>query len=168
MCKRLEDGPYKMPPMVPLLKTRVSAVTLFCRTGLYYLGPLHTKDFGILKKIWICLFTCFVTRSLYLGIVSDLTTTSFLFCLQRYIATIGMSSEMVNENAMLFKVADKTLRPIWKNVITSEEEQSVFSNKGIKWSFIVTITMDGWVLRTTCWSFETVIKGNCGKKIIYW
>ena len=74
---------------------------------------------------------------------------------------------MVNENAMQFKVADKTLHPIWKNVITSEEEQSFFSNKGIKWSFIVTITMDGWFLRTTCWSFETVIKGNCGK-IIYW
>ena len=79
VCKRLEGGPYKMPLMAPLPKARVSEATPFSRTGLDYLGPLHTRDNGVVRKIWICLFTCFVTRAIHLEIVSDMTTTAFLF-----------------------------------------------------------------------------------------
>ena len=140
LCKRLEGGPYKMPPMAPLTKTRVSEAIPFSRTGLDYLGPLHTKDNGVVKKIWICLFTCFVTRTIHLEIVSDMTTTAFLFCLRRFIATRGMPSEIVSDNAMQFKLADKTLQLIWKNIVTSEEIQSYFSCEGIKWSFIIELS----------------------------
>ena len=67
--KPLEDGPYKMPLMAHLPKTPVSEATPFSRTGLDYLGPLHTKDNGVVRKIWICLFTCLVTRAIHLEIV---------------------------------------------------------------------------------------------------
>ena len=140
VCKRLEGGPYKMPLMAPLPKARVSEATPFSRTGLDYLGPLHTRDNGVVRKIWICLFTCFVTRAIHLEIVSDMTTTAFLFCLRRFIATRGTPSEIVSDNAMQFKLADKTLHLIWKNIMTSEEIQSYFSGGGIKWSFIVELS----------------------------
>ena len=120
VCKRLEGGPYKMPLMAPLPNARVSEATPFSRTGLDYLGPLHTRDNGVVRKIWICLFTCFVTRAIHLEIVSDMTTTAFLFCLRRFIATRGTPSEIVSDNAMQFKLADKTLHLIWKNIMTSE------------------------------------------------
>ena len=62
-----------------------------------------------------------------------MTTTTFLFCLRRFIVTRGMPSEIVSDNAMQFKLADKTLHLIWKNIMTSEEIQSYFSGGGIKW-----------------------------------
>ena len=41
---------------------------------------------------------------------------------------------------MQFKLADKTLHLIWKDIMTSEEIQSYFSGGGIKWSFIVELS----------------------------
>ena len=41
---------------------------------------------------------------------------------------------------MQFKIADKTLHLIWKNIMTSEVIQSYFSGGGIKWSFIVELS----------------------------
>ena len=43
VCKQLEGGPYRMPMMAPLPKTRVSETIPFSRTGLDYLGPLDQK-----------------------------------------------------------------------------------------------------------------------------
>ena len=113
VCKQLEGGPYKMPLMVPLPnKKRVSEATPFSKLGLDYLGSLHTRDNGVVRKIWICLFPCFVTRAIHLEIVSDKTTTAFLFCLRRFIATRGTPYEIVSDYAMQFKLADITLHLI--------------------------------------------------------
>ena len=107
--KPLEGGPCKISLMAPFPKTRVSEGTLFSRTEPDYFGPPHTRDNGVVRKIWICLYTCFVKRAIHLEIVSDMTTTAFLFCLRRCIATRGTPSEIVSDNAMQFKLAHKTL-----------------------------------------------------------
>ena len=57
-----------------------------------------------------------------------------------FIATRGTPSEIVSDNAMQFKLADKTLHLIWKNIMTREEIQSYFSGGGIKWSFIIELS----------------------------
>ena len=50
-----------MPNMAPFPKSRVSRSLPFQRTGLDYLGPVYVKDGSVMKKRWICLFTCFET-----------------------------------------------------------------------------------------------------------
>lgn len=62
VCRRHEGGPYRMPAMSPLPKTRVTEASPFSRTGLDYLGLLFIKTCEGQKKVWVCLFTCLVTR----------------------------------------------------------------------------------------------------------
>ena len=57
VCRRLEGGPYKIPPMRPLPSSS--------RTGLDYLGPLLIKAADGAKKVWVCLFTGLVTHAVY-------------------------------------------------------------------------------------------------------
>ena len=71
-CRHYEGGPYKMPSMPPLPGIRVKEARPFMRTGLDYLGPLYIKTSDNSKKVWICLFTCLVTRALHLELVSDM------------------------------------------------------------------------------------------------
>jgi hypothetical protein len=95
ICRRTEGGPYKMPQMAPLPKSRVCEGTPFLNTGLDYLGLSYTKVNAELKKVWICLFTCMITRAIHLEIVGDMTTVSFLNCLRRFIATRGTPQEII-------------------------------------------------------------------------
>ena len=77
-CRRHEGGPYKMPVMPPLPITRVTEACAFPRTGLDYLGPLYMKTDQERKKVWVCLFTCLVTRAIHLELMRDMTAEEFL------------------------------------------------------------------------------------------
>ena len=49
--RRHEGGPYRMPVMALLPKTRVSETILFSRTGLDYLGPMYIKTSDGQRKV---------------------------------------------------------------------------------------------------------------------
>ncbi|GFX51104.1 transposable element Tcb1 transposase [Trichonephila clavipes] len=57
--------------------------------GLDFAGPLYVNNFGELQKSYIVLFTCGVIRALYLELVSDMSTNSFLLALRRFLARRG-------------------------------------------------------------------------------
>ena len=78
VCKKLEGGPYKLPSMAPLPKSRVSESTPFTRVGIDYFGPLCIKENKDSQKIWVSLFTCLVTRAVHLELVNDMSADSFL------------------------------------------------------------------------------------------
>ncbi|KRY18684.1 hypothetical protein T03_3116, partial [Trichinella britovi] len=69
---------------------RVEPAIPFGHVGLDFAGPLHVqdKDRGV-RKVYICLFTCMVTRAVHIEIVVDLTTTSFLAAFRRFVARRG-------------------------------------------------------------------------------
>lgn len=137
ICRRYEGGPYKTPSMPPLPGIRVKEARPFVRTGLDYLGPLYVRSSNNSKKVWICLFTCLVTRALHLELVSDMSTEEFLLALRRFVALRGTPDEIFSDNALQFKTASATLDLVWKNVIKNEDVQSYVSRSGIKWTFIV-------------------------------
>ena len=70
VCRIMKGGPYKMPPMAPIPATRVNESCPFTKTGIDYLGPILVKDIVDVepRKVWICLFTCMVTRAVHLEI----------------------------------------------------------------------------------------------------
>ena len=87
--------------------------------------------------MWVCLFTCLVTRALHLEIVLDMSTEEFLLGLRRFVTLRGTPNEIYSDNALQFKTAAATLDLVWKNVINSVDVQSCASRTGIKWIFIV-------------------------------
>jgi len=136
-CRKYEGGPYKMPPMAPYPKSRVSESPPFSQTGLDYMDPFHIRDKDGTVKIWICLFTCMVTRADHLEIVSNMSTSTFLNCFRRFIACKGTPKQIICDNAPNFKSASEVTNLVWKNIITAENVQSYSSSVGITWVFIV-------------------------------
>ena len=137
ICRRQEGGPHKVPPMPPLPKTRVTEAYPFSRTGLDYLGPLYIKSNGEHKKTWVCLFTCLVTRGIQLEHMKDMTTEEFLCGFRRFISVRGTPVEIISDNALQFKTADKVFDIVWRDIVRCAEVQNYISNSRIKWSFIV-------------------------------
>ncbi len=103
VCRRYEGGPYKMPPMCFYPKTRVTEASPFSRVGLDYMGPLWIKADGKQQKVWICLFTCFVTRAIHLKLVCDMSTSEFLMCFRRFVSQRGTPNEITSDNALQFR-----------------------------------------------------------------
>ena len=107
ICRRHEGGPYKMPVMVPLPKSRVTSAVPFSRTGLDYLGPMYIKIVDGQRKVWVCLFTCMVTRAIHLELLQDMSAEEFLLGFRRFISTRGSPNEITSDNGKQFKTASR-------------------------------------------------------------
>ena len=77
ICQKHEGGPYKMPLMPPLPTERVSVAASFTNIGIDYFGPLYIKAKGDTQKVWVCLFTCLVTRAVLLELMQDISAQQF-------------------------------------------------------------------------------------------
>lgn len=136
LCRRYEGGSYKMPPLSSFPESRVTKATPFSSTGLDYFGPVYVKNCGQVQKIWVCLFTCFVTRAVHLEVVFDMSTEQFLMAFRRFIAQRGTPSVILSDNAKQFKAARSVVESMWHDVVRCDEVQSYIGNAGIKWNFI--------------------------------
>lgn len=87
--------------------------------------------------MWVCLFTCLVTRAIHLELLQDMSAEEFLLGFRRFISQRGSPIEIISDNALQFKTASKTLNLIWQKVTKCEEVQNHVSNSGVKWIFII-------------------------------
>lgn len=82
VCRRLEAVAYRTPPAPPLPDFRIQEAPAFTFVGVDFAGPLYLKQpmnvASESNKVWICLYTCCVTRGVHLNLVTDLSTASFL------------------------------------------------------------------------------------------
>ncbi|XP_068712813.1 uncharacterized protein [Montipora foliosa] len=99
ICRKLEGRPYQAPPSPPLPEFRVKECPPFAYTGVDFAGPLYVKNHtGPQQKVWICLYTCCVTRAIHLDLVPSLNTSAFLRSLRRFSARRGTPLLMVSDN----------------------------------------------------------------------
>ena len=84
-----------------------------------------------MKKVWICLFTCCVTRAVHLEIVPDLSADSFLRCFKRFTARRGIPHKMISDNGKTFKAAAKSI----STALSSFVVQGYSANTGVQLSF---------------------------------
>jgi hypothetical protein len=137
VCRRHEGGPYRMPTMSPLPSSRVTESRAFSRVGIDYLGPLQVKTNEDPIKVWICLFSCMVTRAIHLEVVLNMTTEEFLLAFKRFVSQRGTPVEVITDNGSQFRLASKAIQDVWKNIIQHDDVQSYFSTTGVNWHFIV-------------------------------
>ena len=159
-CRRFEGAPYHGPPPPPLPTFRVKEEPPFTYTGVDFTGPLYIRatQSAEASKIWICLFTCCVVRAVYLEIVTDMSTETFIRCLMRFAARRGMPRKFLSDNGKTFKAAAKFL----KTVFNEEEVRDHLAGIGIEWVFNIE--------KAPWWGgvFERMVKSTkrCLKKMV--
>ena len=120
-CQRV-DARACSERVVPLPKFRVTEAPPFAVTGVDHAGPLFVIDQSG-HKLYICLFTCAVTRALHLELTDSLSLSDFLLAFRRFCARRGVPSVMYSDNARTFGGAASVL--------------SHFAACNLKWKFIV-------------------------------
>lgn len=134
VCKRHEGVPLRGPPPPPLLEFRVKDDPAFTYTGVDFAGPLFVRESSSSSsKVWICLFTCLVTRAIHLDIVEDLSTSTFIRCLKRFAARRGLLHKFLSYNGKTFKAAARFLDLLLKDDTIKE----YLAIKGSQWVFNV-------------------------------
>ena len=122
--------------MPQLPHSRVAESQLFLHTGIDYLGPSYIKTSCDIQKVWICLYTCLVTRAIHLELMQDMSTEDSSR-ISKIHFTERFFERVISDNAFYFKTASKVLVLFWKNALKDEDVQSFSSNNRIKWSFIL-------------------------------
>ena len=120
------------PPPPPLPEFRVKEEPPFTYVGIDFVGPLYVKNLNSpQQKIWICLYTCWVTRAIHLDLVPDLTTNAFLRCFRRFTARRGRPSLVVSDNGRTFKPAAREITRIFNDPGVKQH----FAREHMKWTF---------------------------------
>ena len=107
----------------PLPADRSSQAPPFSVTGVDFAGPLFAVD-SPKKKLYICLFTCAVTRAVHLELTESLSLADFMMAFRRFVARRGVPSVVYSDNVRTFKGADTYL-------------QRYFGHLAPRWRFMV-------------------------------
>jgi len=133
ICRQLEGLPCTLPAPPPLPDFRVTEQPPFMHTGVDFAGPLYVKTQGPLNmsKVWLCLFTCCVTRAVHLDVVLDLTAQSFVRCFKCFTVRRGIPCKMISDNGKTFKAAARELSTVLSDSVVQDHS----AGTGVQWSF---------------------------------
>ena len=130
-CCRFHGKPYCPPLSLPSPSFRVNEARPFSYTGVDFAGPLYVKDAVVFsRKVWICLYTCCVTRAVHLDIVPDMTSQAFIRSFKRFTSR-SFPVCILSDNAKTFKAAAKAVAA----TLESPEVKRYFASANISWSF---------------------------------
>uniref|UniRef100_A0A146LXE2 Pro-Pol polyprotein n=1 Tax=Lygus hesperus TaxID=30085 RepID=A0A146LXE2_LYGHE len=127
-CVKYGGGPFRLPNMPDLPRERINYSSPFTYTGLDYLGPLIVTERGMLKKRWVCLFTCMAVRAVHLEVIENLSAEEFILCLRRFVSTRGAPKMILSDNATQFKLTAAVLAT------------PIVQRNGIEWRFITELS----------------------------
>ena len=105
----------------------------FTHTGVDYSGPIIVKH-GRSELNYGCIMTCMTVRAMHLEVAPDLTTSSFINALRRFIARRGTVKYLYFDNGSKFVGAEKILR----DNIKGWNQRQIYEHlrqQGIQWSF---------------------------------
>ena len=124
--------PFRAPDPPPLPKVRVSESPPFTVTGVDFTGALYIKDRDEETKVYICIFTCAVTRAVHIEVVCDLSVQTFLLAFRRFSSCKSLPSVMISDNASTFLAAAEDLQRLFE----SETLQRQLERHNVTWRFI--------------------------------
>ena len=120
------------PPVLP--KERVITGRPFQTTGVNYTGAISVKDAtnGETFKVYIALFTCMVTRAVYLQVASDLSAETFLNVFRQFAAVCSLPRFIISDQGTNLCETAKFFRGL-----SSEAPiNGYMQENNIEWKFI--------------------------------
>ena len=160
ICPTLEGMHCREILPTPLPEFQVKPSRQFQTTAVDFAGPLHVRaqNSAGTTKVWLCLYTCCVTRAVHLDLVPDMMATAFLRSFNYFTAGRGVPCMMISNNAKTFKSASTILHMIME----SSEVKKYFSQSHTEWKFNLE--------KAPWWGgiFERMIKSakRCLRKVI--
>ena len=137
VCRKHEAKPFHSPPTAALPEYRVTQAAPFSNVGIDFAGPLYVKEKrGELRKVYICLFVCCVTRALHLELAQDLSAPTFLNCLRRFCARRGTPGIINSDNAKTFKSSSKLL----KKFFNDQSVKDFLESRRLQWKFNIELS----------------------------
>ena len=131
-CKKFQAIAFNSPSPGYLPKDRTEGSRPFDVIGVDYAGPIAYKENQrSTGKAYILLFTCSLTRAVYIELTKDMTTEQFMLCLKALIARRGWPSKIYSDNAKTFVAASKAIKKMMK----SEELTNYLAKNKIQWQF---------------------------------
>ena len=131
-CKRMHATPLNKPPPGMLPVERTSGDRPFQVLGLDYAGPLiYKKTAKTEGKAYIMLYTCSLTRAIWLDLLPNQSQISFITSLKTLIARRGNPEVIFSDNFSTFVSTAKWL----KRAARCEVVHDCLSSKNIKWRF---------------------------------
>ncbi|KRZ50901.1 hypothetical protein T02_12727 [Trichinella nativa] len=134
ICKKQEARPFEQK-MADLPKMRTSETFPFENTGLDFIGPLHIYREDGCTKVYICLFTCMVTRSIHLELLSDLSAERFIQALNRFGSRRGYPRIIQSDNFSTFKMAYRQLKNLFSKPTLDKVQRTMIRHR-TEWKFI--------------------------------
>ena len=134
LCKLLRSQPYAYPKVPPLPEERLISRTPFAVCGVDYSGPHEVRQGRGKAKVWIALFTCMVSRAIFIHIVPDLSAETFIAALKALAWRHTQPRVIMSDNATCFTAANKILKEL-KDQVKVKNDLNV---KGITWIFTPT------------------------------
>ena len=123
-CKKLR-GVMSHQLMADLPEDRLRPGPPFTSVGIDTFGPWSvctrkTRGGTACSKRWALMFTCLTTRSVHIEVIEDMSTSSFINALRRFIAMIGQVKLIRSDQSSNFVGAENSLQ---LHVINDEDEQ---------------------------------------------
>lgn len=126
-------------------------------------NPLYIKDRDEETKVYICIFTCTVTRAVHIEVVCDLSVQTFLLAFRRFSSHKSLPSVMISDNASTFLAAAEDLQRLFE----SETLQRELERHNVTWRFIPKWAMVWWLLGENGWSDKASHQEDTGKSICH-
>jgi len=129
----LRDYLSVRPPPHHFQGLRVNEAPPFTHTAVEFAGPLYVRgtNHSEEEKVWICLFTCCVTRALHLELVNELSTPAFIQCLKMFTARRGLPRRIVSDYAKTFKANAKAIEAM----LNHPDLKGHLLNLKVEWNF---------------------------------
>ena len=131
-CKRSQTLALKNPPTAPLPSERTEGTTHFNVIGVDFAGPVkYRSKRKEERKAYVVLYSCSLTRRVFLELLPSLETSDFIQSLKRFSARRGRPSKVYSDNGKTFVAAAKWL----KRAPSDERFNSFLSEHAIQWQF---------------------------------
>ena len=127
ICRKVQGKPYQTPDPPPLIKERTQNAHPFEFTGVDFTGALYVRDRSDHNKVYVCLFTCAITRAVHLEIVTDLRVGTFTQAFRRFSGHKSLPKVLISDNASTYMAAAEELLKLFNSALLTE----TLSRKGV-------------------------------------
>ena len=121
-------------------------------------------------KGYICVYVCFVTKAVFLDLVSDLSTDAFLASNRRFSDLYGVPAELHTNNGTNFVGANSELQILYNLLCSDDAQQTLHhwaSAKNITWYFSPSRAQHfGGLWESVVKAMKTTLKKVVGEQIL--